>query len=88
MQRHRSKGFSLSIALLLSVLTAKVFGQYGTGVILGSITDATGAAIPNASVTARNDATNETRAFKTEADGFYRFSALLSGSAAPGASAQ
>jgi len=79
MQRHRSKEFSLSIALLLSVLTAKVFGQYGTGVILGSITDATGAAIPNASVTARNDATNETRAFKTEADGFYRFSALLSG---------
>src|SRR5215467_8034621 len=79
MQWNRSRGLSLSMVFLVSLVPATIFGQYGTGVILGTITDATGAVIPNATVTARNDATNETRAFKTAADGFYRFSALLSG---------
>jgi hypothetical protein len=79
MQCHRSRRISFNIAFLLSLFPATVSGQYGTGVILGSITDASGAVIPNAAVTARNDATNETRAFKTEADGFYRFNALPSG---------
>src|SRR5579872_821657 len=79
MNRHRSRGPSLNILLLLSLLPATVFGQYGTGVILGAIKDASGAVIPNATVTVRNDATNEKRELKTDADGFYRFNALPSG---------
>ena len=61
------------------LLTSTVFGQYGSGTILGTVSDPTNAAIPGAKVTAKNDATNETRTFVTEADGFYRFSALQNG---------
>lgn len=56
-----------------------LFGQFGTGTILGTVADPSGAVVPDALVTARNNATNETRTFKTDADGAYRFSALLSG---------
>lgn len=70
------------VRVLLAFYLAAVllFGQYGTGTILGTVTDPTGSVIPSVTVTAKNEATNETRTFTTDADGFYRFSALLSGS--------
>ena len=79
----RTKRFMGSaVGTLLSPLHLRrlqSFGQYGTGTILGTVTDSRGPSLPGATVTARNDATNENRTFTTDADGFYRFSALLNG---------
>ncbi len=51
-------------------------GQYGAGVILGTVTDPSKAAIPGVQVTAKNQATGETRTFQTDAQGNYQFNAL------------
>jgi len=69
----------LGCLAILAMLPLALFGQYGTGTILGTVTDPTGAVIPGAAVAAKNLATNETREFKTDTDGFYRFTALMSG---------
>ncbi len=79
MQRNRLNGQYLLVVLALVLAASALWGQYGTGAILGTVTDPSGAVIPGATVTAKNLATNETRTFTTETDGFYRFSALLSG---------
>ena len=41
--------------------------------IRGLVTDASGAAVPGATVTIRNTATNETRTANTNDSGFYAF---------------
>ncbi|MBI3473944.1 MAG: TonB-dependent receptor, partial [Candidatus Solibacter usitatus] len=69
----------MRIILCVLLLAAAAFGQYGTGAILGTVTDSTGAVVPGAKVTARNDRTNEAREFTTDAAGDYRFNALPSG---------
>ena len=79
MQRKRFVGASLGIVLSLLPAPAILFGQYGGGAILGTVTDPTGAVIPGATVTAKNTATNEIRTFTTDTEGFYRFSAVPSG---------
>src|SRR5256885_15241891 len=60
-----------------------------TGSIRGTITDATGALLPNATVTVSNQATGETHALKTDNAGFYSLPSLPPGAykvevAAPG----
>lgn len=75
----RTTRLAILSLLLSSLLLPSLFAQFGTGTILGVISDPTHAVIPGITVTARNLATNETRTFTTEADGFYRFSALPSG---------
>ena len=75
----RHPGMFLLSAVIALALVPALLGQYGTGTILGTVTDPTGAVIPGATVTAKNTATNETRTFKTDAEGSYRFSALMSG---------
>ena len=73
------QGNRFCVVFALALVPAIMLGQYGTGTILGTVTDPTGAVIPAAVITAKNNATNETRTFKTDTEGFYRFSALLSG---------
>jgi hypothetical protein len=51
---------------------------YGT--IVGTVSDATGSAIPAASVTLTNLGTNEARSAKTDGNGSYTFVNLLPGS--------
>ena len=49
----------LLVALLLLVLSGRVYGQAGaTGSILGTVSDSTGAVLPNVKVTVTNTATN------------------------------
>ena len=60
-----------------------------TGSIRGTITDATGALLPNATVTVSNQATGETHALKTDSSGLYSLPSLPPGAykvevAAPG----
>lgn len=66
----------LSLMLLAS---SALFGQYGRGVILGTVSDSTGAVVPGVKVIARNLATNEAREFNTDDQGNYLFPALLAG---------
>lgn len=54
--------------------------QFGTGAILGTVSDSSQAVIPGVTITARNLATNESRTFITDAEGNYRFTALPNGS--------
>ena len=52
----------------------------GTGALTGTVTDASGSVLVNATITLTNVATNQTRAGSTSAEGSYRFSLLEPGS--------
>ena len=68
--RHSSV---LAIALLLLVpALALAQSQANTGVIEGTVSDPTGAAIPGATVAVKNTATNFERTLTTDADGRFR----------------
>ena len=64
-------------ALLLLPLIA--CAQYGTGVLLGTVTDTSGAVVAGARVVTRNVETNEVREFTTDFSGNYQFNALPAG---------
>ena len=72
---------SISACLLtLFLCVSVVHGQTaGTGAITGTVIDASGAAVANASVTATNKGTNQQREEKTGPDGVYTFSLLPPG---------
>jgi Carboxypeptidase regulatory-like domain/TonB dependent receptor/TonB-dependent Receptor Plug Domain len=63
-------------ALFVSVLIA--FAQTETGQVTGTVLDPTGAAIPNATITAKDLSTNATRTSRSN-DGSYVFPSLLAG---------
>jgi hypothetical protein len=50
-----------------------------TGTLLGQVVDQAGGALPGATVTARKEATGDTRSDVTDARGFYRLSNLVTG---------
>src|SRR5579883_1525230 len=65
-----------AVALLLCLmilLPACVFAQFESGTILGTVKDATGAAIPNANVTLTNVGTSVKQQAKTDGNGNYEF---------------
>ena len=65
-----TRGFlALTLVLLATTLAG---GQTFRGTVLGTVTDASGAAIPGASVTVRNADTGLVRTTETQADGGYR----------------
>jgi hypothetical protein len=65
--------------LLFLIFGLMVLGQTPTGEITGTVTDATGAVIAEASVTVTNTATGAVRSAKTNTSGIYDFSALPPG---------
>lgn len=68
--------FLLGFAVLFMVsLQGSVYGQE-TGQIAGTVTDTTGAAIPNITVTATNTGTNAARTATTNGSGGYLFTGL------------
>ena len=68
------------VCLLGMMLSSPVMGQTaGTGAITGIVTDATGASVPNATVTATNPATGQSRTATTGGDGSYEISLLTPG---------
>ncbi|MGH9440511.1 MAG: carboxypeptidase-like regulatory domain-containing protein, partial [Terriglobia bacterium] len=74
--RNRWNGAVIPFAGLLlvvaSVVTpARVFGQVSGGDVSGSITDASGAVMPNVKVSLGDMATGVTRVVATDARGFY-----------------
>ena len=64
-----------AVAILL-LICATAFAQQTTGAITGRVTDEQGAAIPGATVTAKNAATGLTRSEVSDAEGLYRLQAL------------
>jgi hypothetical protein len=70
---------SLWILLLLAAVPAAHSQTMTTGDIVGTVTDATGAVVPNARVTAKFVDTNETHSAVSSSAGQYRFSLLQPG---------
>jgi hypothetical protein len=68
----------LFAALMLSQLPS--FAQNASGSISGTVTDATGAVVPNAKVVLTDEATNTTRETVSNNAGVFRFAAVLPGS--------
>lgn len=68
--------WTTSLLAFLLVLPLAVSAQVTTATVLGSITDPGGAAVPAASVTARNIDTGLTRTVVTDDDGNYRIEFL------------
>ncbi|HZO54198.1 MAG TPA: TonB-dependent receptor [Bryobacteraceae bacterium] len=69
----------LVLSSLLFLVTIPGFAQYGTGIILGTVTDPTGAIIPGAKVIAKDNSTNVEREVTTDESGNYQFNALAAG---------
>src|SRR3954471_22583654 len=65
----------LSRVLLGCLALAFVYGQVDTGTILGTVRDNTGAVIPGATVTIRNEGTALLQTTKTSSEGTYVFRA-------------
>jgi len=62
---------SLILCVACSVLPA--LAQVTTGIIAGTVTDQTGAVVPDTPVTITNTATGATRTMNTNTSGGYRF---------------
>ena len=69
----------LLLFLLVLGFSTVLWGQAVNGTLLGTVTDATGASISGAKVTARNVATNEIRESTTNERGNYTFPGLQAG---------
>jgi len=65
----------LSLSYLLSTPSANAQSAFGS--LVGAVTDSSGAAVPDASVTLTNLGTNEKKVMQTDASGNYRFVNLL-----------
>jgi len=60
----------------LTVLAAVLFGQALDSVLVGNVTDSTGAAVPNATITATNRDTGVKYTTETSSSGEYRINNL------------
>ena len=71
--------------LLIALMMAAVWAPFlmaqsaGTGALTGTVTDPSGAVIPNVTVTATDIATGQSRSLITGATGLYKFSLLPPG---------
>ncbi len=72
-------GLVLAVLLLLGFLASVVYSQVVGGTLLGTITDASGAAIPGATVSLKNVATGVTTTVNSNAQGIYNAPNLLPG---------
>ena len=63
------------LALMLALPGAEAWAQFASS-LEGTVTDQTGALVPNATVTITNEATGATQTVETTGAGYYRFPAL------------
>src|ERR1700754_5158753 len=63
----------VTLVCLLALNSAPIFAQFETASVLGYVRDASGAVLPNASVTLVNQQTKATVVVKTNAQGAYEF---------------
>src|SRR5271154_1011632 len=67
------------VVLLAFCSTSRLEAQTSTGTILGTVSDASGAVVPSASVTVTNKATGAARTLTTNTEGLFSVPALVSG---------
>ncbi|HEY6446383.1 MAG TPA: carboxypeptidase regulatory-like domain-containing protein [Acidobacteriaceae bacterium] len=67
---------TLLVAAMLTLVTGRVSAQTDTGTVSGTVTDQSGAVVPNATVSVTDQATNRVVTAKSQADGSYVLSAL------------
>ncbi len=72
-------GVVVSLVCALYVAVPRAYGQASAGAILGTVTDPSGAVIPNAEVTITNAATGQAQVVHTNSSGFYDLEALQAG---------
>ena len=72
------KGIFCGVLAFL-IMVPEILGQANDGNLLGTVTDASGAAIPNANVQLEDTATGVKAAAKTDFAGLYRFNNVLIG---------
>jgi len=70
---------ALMLFVLVLVMSLAVLAQTPTGTISGSVTDESGAVVPNATVTVTNKTTGFTRTMTTNAEGLFSAPALQAG---------
>ena len=71
---------SLALCLFVIVTAFDAFGQSAsTGALTGTVTDPTGAVVPNATIALRNNGTGQELTAVTDPEGLYRFSLLPPG---------
>ena len=76
----RQIGLALSLVLgLVLLVPSHVSAQAVTGTLLGNVNDSSGAAVPGATVTARETQTNVSRSVVTNETGYYIFPSLQNG---------
>ncbi|HEX3437649.1 MAG TPA: carboxypeptidase regulatory-like domain-containing protein, partial [Pseudacidobacterium sp.] len=73
------KRICIRLVVLLLIAQVNLFGQAVTGVLVGTVLDASGAAVPNANITVINQGTSVTNKMITGAQGFYTFPNLVPG---------
>src|SRR5438105_15173355 len=66
-------------ALILLLLPLSLRAQVAGATLSGTVTDSTGAVVPNAQISVRNTGTNVTRELTTDNAGFYSAPNLLPG---------
>src|SRR5579872_3394505 len=77
MSREISTRFVIIVAFL-ALVPAVLLAQFGAN-LQGTVSDTTGALIPNATVTLTNNETHRKQTTTTTAEGFYRFTGLAPG---------
>jgi hypothetical protein len=77
MQRIASQLFT--ILLFVALATSVSLAQVPTGTLAGTVTDASGAVVPNATVTLTNKETGAVRTLHTDAEGYYSAPSLPAG---------
>src|SRR5919112_8482 len=76
----RRTGLALSFVVGLVLLVPSLASaQAVTGTMLGNVNDSSGAAVPGATVTARETQTNVSRSTVTNETGYYTFTSLQNG---------
>jgi hypothetical protein len=78
-QIYRGIGRSAFLIAAALVLAIGVFAQSNTGTITGTVQDANGAVVPNATVTVTNIGTTESKTVTTDSDGIYIAPSLSAG---------
>jgi len=78
----RRQGLWIPVIMLFAILQfhSSAFAQFDTAVVLGTVTDPSGAAIPGADVTLRNTALGTVQTKKTSGSGDYEFPGIQIGS--------
>src|ERR1700719_947537 len=81
MNARKFRGIGVfALFLLASLICAAGLRAQETGDIVGTITDTTGAVVPNATVTLTNTGTNVSQTVQSGGDGNYLFTLLQVGS--------